>query len=334
MKEDSRSYAWVAILVVGILLLGGVGALLFMGQTSTATLRPVVPPSAASVEEAPESPAERLTEEPAARLEEPGGEAEARVRVETAAPPPISADGLLRLKVEHADGTPAHGALAVLLRGEAIFDLGETDLAGACVLRGYGEPGELVLFGVTYPTFRTELPECQGERTVTVREGAVVSGLLLVDGAPPKQRRVLELDEWDDEFAAFKSDKRFIARISERESQWGQPVAPDGSFRFSGLSPEWSGGLEISRELWLESGGNEVELAEPREGLVLRATRRPVIHGRVLMPDGETPAPFALLESELSTERSSRSWTDAANAKGFFEIGITGGLPAEDRTPF
>ncbi|MEE8558332.1 MAG: hypothetical protein V3T14_10645 [Myxococcota bacterium] len=71
---------------------------------------------------------------------------------------------------------------------------------------------------------------------------------------------------------------------------------PSGSFRFTGLSPDWSGALYVPRGYRVERSNAEtstdrtsIRLAEPREDLVLDLVRLPHLVGRVLGSPGRSP---------------------------------------------
>lgn len=111
-----------------------------------------------------------------------------------AAPESSASDAALRVRVLRPDGRPALLARVVLFdASEAVVGEGDVDEFGIWTDPGLDGPASLLVLGVTAGLERFELARGRGDHELRLPAGESLHGRVLVDGAPPGKRFVVEL---------------------------------------------------------------------------------------------------------------------------------------------
>src|SRR5690606_29781350 len=163
---------------------------------------------------------------------------------------------------------------------------GVLDEHGAWQHPGLDEPATLFVVGVTPQAVRFDLELARGEHALALPEGAVVTGRVLVDGAPPEHPVPIAFSqhrsqEYGDslEFSPFARADRALERLRVR----GEPFNGVGDTSTRGLLTDAAGrfvlsGLEAGVDTWLwgpegwslaEDSGAQ-PLAPPAHDVLLR----------------------------------------------------------------
>ncbi|MCZ6597645.1 MAG: carboxypeptidase-like regulatory domain-containing protein, partial [Planctomycetota bacterium] len=322
--------------LAGLLLAGLVVAFfLFMKGDGRALPETAASPAPAVVEDGEGPPAELVatdalkTEE---RVEEeiaetvPAGRREAKVEA-----------GVFELTFLDESGAPLSDARWAVFDGSDVIVQGTTDENG----RDRFETAEGVAkIGVAAPARppHTEPIALRpgGEHTVRLPAGAVVAGWVLIHGAPPSE--TIQLRLWPEDDEALEELPRLVRRaLNVSKTRISTKTAEDGTFRFAGLDPGWSGSLGWSDGYRLEPeegegsnarpfGGFSLELDAPREGIELRLEADAKVIGRVVTPEGE-PIPNAHVNFRWSRQGSTTSSGRSAGRDGRFTFYVRGTLP-------
>jgi hypothetical protein len=231
----------------------------------------------------------------------------------------------LELTVLHADGNPAGGATVVLVHHGAVRGWALTDAAGRARFEPAAGAVVLAIGGVSDVPLAVPLEEGRGARTVALPAGLVISGRVLVDGAPPVRPITLSLtaDEWRASDVPRAAREHLTARVpgegwSSREN--AQTVGTDGRFQFSALPPGWTGAFEVPLGYRGRDSHTELRVAVPARDLVLRLARRRTITGRVVEIGQGAPVPGAEIAWECQSGQATRTEVIEADAGGCFSL--------------
>ena len=126
---------------------------------------------------------------------------------------------------------------------------------------------------------------------------ASVAGVVRVGGVPRRDIRLRLVDGGDDGLDAWIAQGLRSVGLSSAPSVYSessQSTKADGTFRFEGLLPSWTGELFLAKpeDHRLVGGADRIELARPEEGLVLELEAlRPEaeVHGRAVFAGEAVP---------------------------------------------
>jgi len=199
---------------------------------------------------------------------------------------------LLTLRVTHADGEAARGAEVELYdAAQQFLARGRLDALGIWRDLARDGAGIALVLGGTAGVERFDLPELTGRHELTLPEGAVVSGRLLVNGGPPGERVPLSV--------RVDGAPRFVwkgfegrTRVHADPGRWppwtrtGLLTDDDGFFRVSGLpvGAALKFGIPQSMKL-LEEFGTPLPVIAPASEVVVAARTRTLLRGRLIRPD-------------------------------------------------
>ena len=136
-----------------------------------------------------------------------------------------------------------------------------------------------------------------------------VAGRLRIDGAPPGEPVRLALEQ-----RPGPDPSRGTRAVFQDPRSRIMGSDPSGLFRFTGLSPDWSGALYVPRGYRAEHSNAEtstnrtsIRLDEPRDDLVLDLVRLPHLVGRIVGSPGRSPnARAEVWRITFSRERETR----------------------------
>lgn len=230
-----------------------------------------------------------------------------------AAPAMTPAADTLTLVVQHAHGAPAQGARLGLQRDadSAWLATGWLDDAGRFSSSAFNEPLEVVVVGATLEPVRFVVDEPRGEHTLTLPAGAVIEGVVLIDGAPPGEPFPIGLSGFRHPSLKLDGEVRFprFARPGYVETVYGSGVFTDAEGRFvlSGLPA----GDEL-RFRWprlhrlVEFDSTPQPVRAPSSGVVISLRAPKYLFGRVVHADGS-----------LATDALLRAVVKAASLPGW-----------------
>ena len=147
--------------------------------------------------------------------------------------------------------------------------------------------------------------------------GAAVAGRVIVDGAAPRRP-----------FTLFLSTDDSVSPMRKLDT------APDGSFRFGGLSPSWSGALGWGSSYHtavgdLASDEHRLELDRPQEAVELLLVEGPALVGRVVDPTDGLPAPETTVRYSFSNQSSTWQGGLITDKSGRFRVSLHRPAPSE-----
>ncbi|HUR27578.1 MAG TPA: carboxypeptidase-like regulatory domain-containing protein, partial [Planctomycetota bacterium] len=260
----------------------------------------------------------------AAELETPAekvvaNEADHRVEVEGA-----------RVLVHVVDpaGLAVAGAQLALFRGESLLHIATSDAAGSASFETSTEPAEYALFAHGWALMRGTIELTPGERTLSLVEGAVVAGSVLVDETIPAVP--LELKFHLDDRTTGEPMLPKAVQVAVRAARGGNSgslvrTRPDGTFEIRGLPAPCAGSLQWSGPYFLSdaqgrSRGNRITVAGPRRDLLLLLVSGFELRLRVVDAAG-TPvagAPVLLNQGLRTEERRTSKASSTADSEGRF----------------
>ncbi|GJM22937.1 MAG: hypothetical protein DHS20C15_28520 [Planctomycetota bacterium] len=234
--------------------------------------------------------------------------------------------GPLAIRVEHAHGVPATGARVGLYTPEPLRYVAEgvLDERGAWSHPGLDAPAAFFVVGVTPRAERFDLDVARGEHTLTLPEGAVISGRVLVDGAVPRLLQPLALgfkgyEYWDEPPAGMPlagADRLLeLAWLeghvySEVGDAYVRGCYADaaGRFTFSGLEAGATYRIGTAWGAFRHSPRSTPQpITAPAADVLLEWESPPFLVGRVVDAAG-VPVPGADIELQ-TVERQLRWWS-------------------------
>lgn len=233
----------------------------------------------------------------------------------------------LTIVVHHAHGAPAVGARVGLFTQEMLFrDEGVLDAEGVWRRAGFDAAVSVFVVGVTPEPVRFELEVARGEHAFTLPEGGVITGRVLVDGAPVSERFPLAMTCVDPArrgerpprspiaqsdrgltVPALRSD---LAAVVGDGARRGFFTAADGTFTVSGLPARAEVYLYSPGEWRLDDELSPMPLLAPAADFVLHV-RSPTVRlcGRVVDELG-APVPHAPLRLRQLHTWAAWDWDD------------------------
>ena len=220
--------------------------------------------------------------------------------------------GTLEVEILDSRKQAVSDARAVIFRGEEVLGAYQTDERGLASVKAGSGLAEVAVAGPYFPPHRTTLGLEPGRKVIALPALAEVSGIVLIDGQIPQEPISLILSSTGQPFSWRQNlpqkvweELHFLKRDPEGDlDRLSLKTDAAGAFRFEGLSADYRGSLEVSREF---SPGKVPEvrylfLSRPETGIVLDLGRFPEVSGRVLLPQGRAIV---------------------ANARGRCEVGYT-----------
>ena len=234
-----------------------------------------------------------------------------------------------RIRVVDSRGTAVVECFFALLRSDGRVREGRTDATGGIILPADGDQAFLVVAADGRAPHVEPLALEPGERDVRLPVGGVVAGTVHVDGEPAEQPVELALlsDIVPLQMAALPVPvQRIVEDLLSGQKQISFRSEAGGSFRVEGLPAAWSGslypeddGLELD-ESRLTGARGELFLESPRSDLAVFLLRKPMLRGRALLADGETPLGEGRVMARVS-------YADRPNSR----YGVTMGLEPDGR---
>jgi hypothetical protein len=213
----------------------------------------------------------------------------------------VPRDAPLDLTVVHADGAPASGAVVSLVMSGQLLDRRVTDGAGRAHFNGCEGSARLGIGGVCDVPLVMELASAVGTQRVVLREGLVVAGRVLVDGAPPTRPLLLGLwategrgsvrESPEDSGLLFSSLDAELPGVFLGRLDNAQVVGTDGRFEFSGLPQGWEGHFDVTLEHNSRDSETALAVAAPARDMLLQLTSTRTIRGRVVDIGGAVAVP-------------------------------------------
>ncbi len=267
-----------------------------------------------------------------------GPETTGETRTEPAVPAPKArpkaapekSKSILEIEVQKADLTPVAEARVVVFRNDEVLGSGKTDEKGVVRFDGFTGAAMVVAAPANSPPFITDLPNSEGKQRISLPGGAMVAGVVRVNGNLPAQPLQLSLwtDRDTDHDAILPAAVRKI--IGAGRSHWRhlQAITDDaGRFQFRGLPTAWSGNLTFPRGYATDSDRRGFKrtrtLKHPDSNVVLELLRLPRVSGRVVGgPDRKGLARARVGFSYASEESGAGGRNVKTDESGRFQVTI------------
>ncbi|MEO6711545.1 MAG: carboxypeptidase-like regulatory domain-containing protein [Planctomycetota bacterium] len=285
--------------------------------------------------------------EPATGPEEPKPLAN-EVRLPAIAPPSAVGEtaqqraavegGILRVHVVDPTGAAVLSARIALFRGKELLHSAVTDAGGGVQFDSGDGTAQYILFAQGWPLARGEIEIGAGERLLTLDEGVVIGGTVLLDGLPPDPPIELRFESFERNASFVDLPRAIFETLRDANALRPSLLAStgaDGSFSFRGFAADTAGGLYWKEACFLEGLGSEYErvhfpVPAPRSDLMLRMISGIELRLRVVDPAGNAMpgAPVSLFLKSVTAGRDARALM-AADYEGRFSFPI---LPYPDLT--
>jgi hypothetical protein len=288
---------------------------------------------AVEAEAAAQRAAEQVQPSAEAKLEQPAVAPQAAA-VESGAQRVEVAGRTLTIHVVDPSGTPAVDAKLALFRAEELLQLAATDAQGSARFNAGEGMAEYALFAPGWALTRGEIDLAAGERTLTLVEGEVIAGSVLVDGAFPDPPIELDFDAADRSNGLGALPKSVGVALRAARGDVDGMIArtqANGAFEFRGLPPASAGTIRWKGPYFIEDEagrrrGNFVAVPAPRRDLLLRLTAGFELRLRVVDAAG-TPvagAPVTLYTSSSGPDvKNSGRMSQTADSEGRYTISMS-----------
>ncbi|HTF88450.1 MAG TPA: carboxypeptidase-like regulatory domain-containing protein [Planctomycetota bacterium] len=213
---------------------------------------------------------------------------------------------LLEVLVLDPSGAPVPGAEVILYRSTGWLKQCATDDNGIAEFAPHKDGGNYLIAAPQWNYLSGEIDMSAGRRSVSLTEGAMVGGRVLVDGRPPPES--VELFWQSNSLnAAINKLPRHVARALRQARGVHVPISTrseaDGAFRFRGLATEAHGTIRWGGPYYPEGSGKDVPQQHavngPSSDIELRWTLGVELRFRVVSPAGAPiPGAFASLRRE------------------------------------
>ncbi|HTF89527.1 MAG TPA: hypothetical protein VK843_14030, partial [Planctomycetota bacterium] len=258
----------------------------------------------------------------------------------------------LELFVRAVDGKPAASAELVIFRGEEVLETATTDAQGLARFPARTGGAELAVYASGHAVTRAPIELEAGRRNVTLPDGAILSGRVLVDGATPSVPIEIHLESFQISSAISALPKSVFAFLHPALQEHGDRTAitplgnqfaitdANGTFAFHGLLSEVRARLTWTGPYAVEGVGPDEDLERlaasefpaPRTDIELRLTAGIELALRVVDAAGAA-APAARVEitciRQNAPGKQKSILLGAADAQGRFRGLIGGVAPTE-----
>ena len=224
--------------------------------------------------------------------------------VRTAAPVPAVRDEAFVVRVIDEREQPVAGADVHRWTAAGAAAKLRTDRDGRAEFAAIDGAGGVLVRADNWTPLVRELASLRGEQVCTLPDGAVLDGQMLVDGAPAPAGLRLGL------YAKLALPESAPRELREAVQYWSPSsfavTAAGGAFVFRGLTADRKVKLELPGTHWfgVEEGSIDqtsdfddlsTRAVQPARGVLLRTTRLPGVHGRVVWADDGSPVSAAEL---------------------------------------
>jgi hypothetical protein len=259
--------------------------------------------------------------------------------VRTPVPEPFSSPAAqashLEIELLRAEGVPAQGALAALVDGGGHVQPSKADERGLCTFSSGTGTGDLFVRDEGRLPHHASIDLAAGRCRVELSPGRELSGRIAMASGAALPALELEL-------VADRAPQGFEGATLEVYAalellRHGAPrlvacatVASDGSFAVHGLTPDWSGSLELPRELVLVVDGKPTSssahvVSAPATGLSVWLAYRPRIVGRLVDGPGGPPVPGGTFDGAITwSDGGSMAIGASIDVRGLFSIPLDG----------
>jgi len=244
-------------------------------------------------------------------------------------------------------GSIVAGARLAIFREAGVLHSATTDAKGGARFDSGTGSAEYAIAAPGWTLARGELELAAGERSLSLGDGEVISGVVVVDGAIPSE--LLRLKFTDQQVPATQTPVARLpaAVLAALEIAEDSPTAvamtqSDGSFAFRGLLANASGWIRWDARFFVldasgKARGMSVLVPAPRRDLVLRLTEGGLLRFRVvdstLLPVPHAPValtvgPMRMTTTADSEGRFSKAILEVPDGKIVVGVALVGGAGA------
>ena len=228
------------------------------------------------------------------------------------------------VELREASGRPAAGLGVLVVRGEdEILARGVSGPSGSVAFPAFEAPARVLALAGSALLLDAPLATGHGRHVLELPGPAALAGRVLVAGAPPVEPLRLAFPTRGAATPPWPLPGPVADALGWRPGQAPLPVVTtdaDGRFRLPGLAPDWSGAVTLPDGYRFAAGAEPRRPLTPREDLVLLLEAVPALTGRVLQPDGTTPAAGAWVGHAVECAGGGGQGSVLADEDGRFSI--------------
>ncbi len=237
------------------------------------------------------------------------------------------------LRVLDWNGAPVADAQLLLVRGAELFCDRRTGEEGTIEVEADGEAAGVAIAVTHRPIEWREVELSAGTHDLRLAKGARLGMRFVTEGGEPAGRVRLGIDS-DHAPTEAEPLPAVVEEALEVPTVGEAYVVLDsdeeGGLELTGLSPEWSGRIQI-RPRWkvestthgtIEPRQRGIRIATPAPDIVVTLVLRPTLRGRLVLQDDGSPVGNVRLSALLNDHDSSslRTTSTRTDAEGRFEI--------------